>query len=290
MKNTTRSPIAQLSRVVLYVSIFLSITASVDSQELYVFSSPASNVPAKSLSFKYGSKWIGGNNMHHSSNASRHMLESQFGISKKMMLRAAVSLTDMYSQKKQQFESFSVLAKYRFFSNDDVHRHFRAAVFLNTVFSKNDLRYDELTVEGDQSVLQGGVILTQLINRLAVSTTLALTEVVDPERWQKYGGSRRFGYQGINYNFSSGYLLLPRKYTSYKQPNLNIYFECIGGFGLDKRFSYTDLAPAVQVILNSNSKINLGYRFQLVGQVERMARSGVYFSYERTFLNAMKHD
>ena len=288
MKSTIPFPIAQLIRVVLFILIFLSIISTTFSQELYVFSSPASNVPAKSLSFKYTSKWVGGNTIHHSSNASRHMVESQIGISKKIMLRAAVSLSDMYSHKKQQFESFSVLAKYRFFSNDDVHRHFRAAVFLNTVFSKNDLRYDELTVEGDQSVLQGGVILTQLINRLAVSTTLALTEVVDPERWQKYRGSRRFGYQGINYNFSSGYLLLPRKYTGYKQPNLNIYFECIGGFGLDKRFSFTDLAPALQIILNSNSQINLGYRFQLVGEVERMARSGVYFSYERTFLNALK--
>ena len=289
MKNTSLSLIAQPIKVLLFISIFLSSIASLFSQELYVFSNPASNVPANSLSFKYSSKWVGGNNMNHSSNASRHMLESQLGISKKIMLRAGVSLSDMYSHEKQQFESFALSAKYRFFSNDDVHRHFRAALFLNTVFSKNDLRYDELTVEGDQSVVQGGIILTQLINKLAVSTTVALTEVVNPERWQKYAGPRRFGYQGINYSFSSGYLLFPKKYISYKQPNLNIYFECIGGFGLDKRFSYTDLAPALQLILNSNSKINLGYRFQLVGQVDRMARSGVYFSFERTFLNALKH-
>jgi hypothetical protein len=289
MKITLTPSIAQSIRVALFISIFLSFIASAFSQELYVFSNPASNVPANSLSFKYGSKWVGNNTMNHSSNDSRHMLESQLGINKKIMLRAGVSLSDMYSHKKQQFESFSMSAKYRFFSNDNVHRHFRAAFFLNTVFSKNDLRYDELTVDGDQSVVQGGIILTQLINKLALSTTLALTEVINPERWEKYAGPRRFGYQGINYSFSSGYLLFPKKYTSYKQPNLNIYFESIGGFGVDKRFSYTDLAPALQLILNSNSKINLGYRFQLVSDAERMARSGVYFSFERTFLNALKH-
>ena len=113
------------------------------SQELYVFSEPASNMPAKSLGLKYSRKSVKETELGHTHTSTRHMFETQFGISKKMMLRAAVSLTDMYSQKKQQFESFSGLAKYRFFSNDDVHRHFRAAVFLNTVFSKNDLRYDE---------------------------------------------------------------------------------------------------------------------------------------------------
>lgn len=288
MKSTTRLPIAQLSRGVLFISIFLSIITSAESQELYVFSSAASNVPTNSLSLKYLNKWVNANAISQNYIASRHMFESQIGISKKIMLRAGVSLSDMYSHKQQKFESFAMLAKYRFFSNDDVHRHFRAAVFLTTVFSKNDLMYDELTVDGDQSVVQGGVILTQLINKLALSTTVALTEVVNPERWKKYDGPRIFGYQGINYSFSSGYLLLPRKYTSYRQPNLNIYIECIGGFGLDKRFSYTDLAPALQLILNSNSKINLGYRFQLAGSVYRMAQSGVYFSYERTFLNTFK--
>jgi len=204
------------------------------------------------------------------------------------MLKAAFSLSNMYTHKQQQIESVSLYAKYRFLSRDAVHKHFRAAVFLNTVISRNNLMYDELTGDGDHSVFQAGIVATQLLNKLALSGTLALTEIINGERWQKYSGPRNFGYQGINYSFSSGYLVFPRKYTSYKQPNFNIYLEILGGVGLDRRFSYTDLAPAFQVILNSNTKINVGYRFQVDGDVYRMARNGVYFSFERTFLNALK--
>jgi len=40
------------------LSFFLLIAAAARSQELYVFSDPASNVPANSISFKYAGKWV----------------------------------------------------------------------------------------------------------------------------------------------------------------------------------------------------------------------------------------
>ncbi|MFN5423143.1 MAG: hypothetical protein ACK5AO_07750 [bacterium] len=268
--------------------LFFFIGYYSNSQELYVFSNPASNVPARSVSLKYGSKWIRGNAADHSYTGSRHMLESQLGLSKKLMLKTGFSFSNMYTHKQQQLESGSLYAKYRFLSKDAVHSHFRAAAFINAVISRNDLKYEELTGDGDHSVIQAGIVFTQLIKKLALSGTVAHTEIINSDRWKKYIGSRNFGYQGINYNFSGGYLLYPRKYTSYKQTNINLYVEIIGGAGLDRSFSYTDLAPAVQFIMNSNTKVNMGYRFQLKGDVYRMARSGVYFSVERTFLNVLK--
>lgn len=268
--------------------LFCFITGYSYSQELYVFSNPASNVPARSISLKYGSKWLRGTTASHTYNASRHMVESQIGLNKKLMLKGGFSFSNMYTHKQQQFESGSLYAKYRFLSKDAIHKHFRAAAYVNTVLSRNKLMYEELTVDGDHSVIQYGVVVTQLINKLALSGTFGLTEVINPERWKKSTAPRNFGYQGLNYSFSGGYLLFPQKYTSYKQPNLNLYLELIGGVGLDRKFSYTDLAPAFQLILNSNSKINVGYRFQVQGNTYRMARNGVYFSFERTFLNALK--
>ena len=152
------------------------------------------------------------------------------------------------------------------------------------------MKFEELNGDGDQSVVQGGIILTQLIKKLAISSTLSLTEVVDGERFLKYEGPRNFGYRSFNYSFSSGYLLFPRKYTSYKQTNFNLYLELLGSRGIDRKFYFVDLAPAVQLIVNSNTKINLGYRFQLKGNAFRMASAApsLSLSFERTFFNTFR--
>jgi hypothetical protein len=108
---------------------------------------------------------------------------------------------------------------------------------------------------------------------------------MDQSRWNKIGD---LGYRSFNYSFSSGYLMFPKKYTSFNQPNFNIYCEFIGSSALDRNASFIDMAPALQVIINSNTKINAGYRFQLAGNAFRMANSGFLLSFERTFLNALK--
>ena len=51
---------------------------------------------------------------------------------------------------------------------------------------------------------------------------------------------------------------------------------------------YVDLAPSVQFIFKSTSKLNLGYRFQLAGDITRMAEKSFMISYEYIFLNALK--
>ena len=76
-------------------------------------------------------------------------------------------------------------------------------------------------------------------------------------------------YQAMNYSLSAGYLLLPREYTDYKQTNVNIYTELLAQQSLERKAYYVDLAPAVQFIFNSNAKLNIGYRFQLKGDMLR---------------------
>ncbi len=49
------------------------------------------------------------------------------------------------------------------------------------------------------------------------------------------------------------------------------------------------MAPGVQFIFNSNSKLNLGYRFQLGSDMNRMARSSIQLSFERTFLGCCNY-
>lgn len=275
-------------QVVILAIFFQFIFSGLYSQELYVFSEPASNMPAKSLGLKYSRKSVKETELGHSHTSSRHMFETQFGISKKLMIHPSVSWSDMYSYEKMRFESAGLYVKYRFLSVDAIHKHFRASLFAKGVVSRNDLQYEELTVDGDHTAIQGGIIMTQLIHKLAISTTLGITEIMDKERWLKYGGPRNFVYENFNYSLSAGYLLFPRKYTGFDQPNFNLYCELLGSKGLSKNVYFLDLAPALQVILKSTTKLNFGYRFELAGNTSRMAPAGFLISVEKTFLNALK--
>jgi hypothetical protein len=44
----------------------------------------------------------------------------------------------------------------------------------------------------------------------------------------------------------------------------------------------------VQLIFNSNSKLNIGYRFELAGNVYRLMDESLMVSFEYVFLNAIK--
>jgi hypothetical protein len=136
--------------------------------------------------------------------------------------------------------------------------------------------------------VQFGLIATQLWHKLAVSATVSHLQSLDGSRNDKtlYIPSRI--YQAMNYSLSAGYLLLPFQYTDYRQTNLNLYTELLVQQSLDRKAYYADLAPAVQLIFNSNTKLNLGYRFQLGSDMQRMATNSWLISVERTFLNALK--
>lgn len=271
--------------------LFLIPCTEAGAQELYVYSEPASTVPAKSLSLKYSGKWMTESELGHDHTSARHMLESSLGVGKHLTVRPALSFGNMYNKYpdlKLRFESASIYAKMRLLSFDDVHRHFRMAAFFKGVLSNNDLQYEELTADGDQTAVQGGLILTQLLHKLAISGTGSLVEVVHADRWKDFGAQTFYGYRSLNYSMSAGYLLFPRKYTSYDQTNLNFYIELIGSKGLDRDYAFVDLAPAVQLIINSNAKFNVGYRFQVGGGAYRMANKSLSISYERSFLNALK--
>lgn len=276
------------------ICLFVIMLAGIGSlkplsaQELYVFSEPASNMPAKALSLKYTGKFLEG--YHSGKTEQRQALAVQLGLNKQWMVRAATTISDMYSYPATRWESINVYAKYRFLSKDEVHKHFRAAAFLEASYSKNDLYYDELSLEGDQSGVQAGLVFTQLLHKLALSSTVSVTEVIHEQRSNDDSPQGIYPYASFNYSLSAGYLLLPRKYVSYKQTNFNIYLELLGSNTLDKSLHFVDLAPAVQLIFNSNTKVNAGYRFQLSGNMHRMATESLLISVETTFLNVLKHN
>ncbi|ULQ57174.1 hypothetical protein KJS94_03045 [Flavihumibacter rivuli] len=253
------------------------------AQELYVFSDPASNVPAKSISGKLAARFA--NNNLTSDINQRYMAEVNVGLSKSLMFRASTTFSDFYSANPR-WESYKGYLKWRFLSNDDIHSHFRMAAFVDGSYSVNDLVYDELSLDGDNSGVQAGLTATQLVNKLAVSGTVSYLRAFD----EKFKGvhADMHGKQALNYSLSAGYLLFPRSYSNYDQVNLNLYVEVLGMTGWEMGHNALDIAPALQLIFKSNSKLNIGGRFQAAGNMSRIANNNFYISFERTFLNALK--
>ncbi len=267
--------------------IILSLLAvTMYGQELYVFSEPASNLPGNSISVKLTDHFVTSDNIYNRF-SHRLMPQVQFGISKKFMFNVGGTFANMHTPDFR-YESVRFYAKYRFLSKDDIHKHFRMAAFVDASATKAPFHYDEITLMGDKSGIEAGIIATQLWNKFALSGTLSHTQVLDKSRNDKviYVPTRL--YQSINYSLSGGYLLFPKEYTDYKQTNLNLYAELLGEQSLDSKKYCLDLAPAIQLIFNSNAKLNVGYRFQVSGNMNRMTNNSWQVSFERTFLNALK--
>jgi hypothetical protein len=275
-----------IMRKIFIVIFFLTtVYLKTAAQELYVYAEPASNMPAHSISGKLTGNFIARNQNEEQRMMQRYTPEILLGITKKLMVHVGSSFADMHS-RNFRWESAYTYAKYRFVSVDDVHKHFRMAAFGDFSYSRSPFHYDELSLQGDQSGGQVGIIATQLWNKLAVSGTTSVLHVF--ETVAAHHSAADPMKNAANYSLSVGYLLFPLNYTSYRQVNLNLYLEMLGQSSLDKKSSYIDMAPALQLIFNSVSKINMGYRFQVNGNMYRMSKESWLLSFEWVFLNALK--
>lgn len=231
-----------------------------NAQELYVFSEPASNMPAKSIGLRATAEGM----QQMGEFRTRTVAEAMVGINKNFMLHLQGFASDMDGQFN--LEGASLYAKYRFLSVDDLHSHFRGAVFGRISSSKRPTFTEDINLEGDNQGWQAGAVFTQLIHKLALSGTVAYNRTFDD--LDKVVPATLQPKQMINYNLSSGYLLLPFVYKNYNQPNFNLYVELLGKTNPDNGHSYLDIAPAVQFIINSRTRFDFGYRFQAYGNIE----------------------
>lgn len=253
--------------------------SGLSAQELFVFTEPASLMPAKSVTAKLGARYP--DSKYNRYFKQRYIPELMVGISKKVMVHLSATLSDYYSPSLR-YESTKFYGQWRFFTKDDVHKHFRMAAFAEGAYTRSPFLYEELNLDGDHSGLQGGLIATQLIHKLAISATASVTKVL--AKGSSHAGHDGHSTKTINYSVSAGYLLFPRNYTSYNQTNLNLYLELLGMRGWEQPHTMLDLAPALQLILNSRYKINAGYRFQLAGNMLRVGEKTLYLGLETTFL------
>ena len=290
----------------LLLIFFVCSTFFTSAQELYVSTEPASNMPAGSIGLRLTSKLF---QMDHDGKFSGYRIEPEimFGLNKNTMIHVAGYASDMF-QKNLKIEGASIYGKYRFFSQDEVHEHFRLAAFAKLALSNNPMvleinephlfpdgnggfitheilsyhQSNDIDLEGNNSGLATGIIATRLKNKLAVSASLGYAYRMNNI------GHKALVYQPLhafNYTASAGLLLLPREYTSYKQTNVNLYIEMLGSSFIDKKQYNIDVAPAIQFIFNSIGRLDLSYRTQFAGNTKRLSNNYFMMRLEYNLLN-----
>lgn len=270
-------------RFLLFVLMVIGTNEYLFAQELYVYSEPASNMPTNAIGLRLSNE-----GSFNPDFKSRTNVEVMLGVHKNLMFHAQSFISDM--DGKYRLEGGSFYAKYRFLSLDEAQSHFRAAAFARISTSNRKSFTEDINLEGDNSGWQGGLVFTQLLHKLALSATVGYNKTFVKD--EVVGTGHNYGLSGpnemFNYSLSSGYLLLPVIYKNYSQPNFNLYFEVLGKTNPENGNSYVDFAPAVQLVLNSKTRIDLGYRFQVAGNIANRYSKNMYLArVEFNFFNAL---
>ena len=249
------------------------------SQELFVITDPASNVPANSLGVNvmqslFKEEMKSGYNYHF-------MPEVSYGLNKNIMFRASAFVSNRNSQLVTEGGSF--YTKYRFYSTDDLNSHFRLAAYGRYSFNNADIHQEQIEILGHNSGFETGLIATKLIKKVAISSSISFEKALDNK--PSYPFPDNIGDNATNYTLSFGKLMYPKKYTNYKQTNINLMVEFVGQTINENGKSYLDVMPAVQFIFNSQARLDFAYRQELVSSMVRSAPNGFYFNLYYTFFD-----
>ncbi len=272
----------QLRFIVFCLTMFIS--SELRSQELFVYTEPASNMAAKSIGIRAANYFM----RQQHSDRYNYMLapEIMLGISKKVMIHVEGFWGNLDNDGFKA-NGGALYAKYRFYSEDEIHSHFRMAAFARVAINNTIVDYPAININGQNSGYEAGMIATKLINKVAISAGSSFAHATDNLEGNKFIFADKYR-NALNYQLSIGKLLLPKEYTSYEQLNLNGMIELLGQANMGYGNSYLDIAPSIQFIILSKMRIDLGYRFALVKDLGRMSNDGFLVRWEYNIFNAYK--
>lgn len=219
----------------------------------------------------------------NTSRINYHLIpEVMVGISKKLTVNGCL----FFSNRSETFkkEGGAVYAKYRFLSNDGLQTHFRMAAYSRISYNNSDIHQEEIDLYGHNTGLEMGLIATKLARKVAISTGLSYVKATDN------GNENTFIYginnsKAINHTLSIGKLMLPKEYRAYNQPNLNLMVELLNQVNTGSGKYYMDIIPSLQLILNSQSRIDISYRREVNSTMVRTAPNGFFIRLEHTFFS-----
>jgi hypothetical protein len=249
------------------------------SQELFVFTEPASNMAKGNLGLR-----LMASSMKEAvgSEYNNHLMpELMYGVNNKLMVHLAAFI----SNRNTSFvtEGGSLYAKYKFLNNDDVQSHFRMAAFGRYSWNNADIHQQEINLIGHNTGFELGMNATQLLHKWAFSAGISYQQAAN--NGSKYEFPSSESNKAMYYTLSLGKLMLPKAYTGYEQTNLNLMVELLGQSLLSNGKSYLDIAPSVQLIIHSKMRIDLAYRKELYSNMIRTAPNGLVLKLEYNFFN-----
>lgn len=267
-----------MQRLILLLFVFSMQAAK--AQELFVFTEPASNMAAKSFGLRLNNYLM---KETETKRTNYHLVpEIMWGASKRIMVHAEAFLSNR--NKNFVAEGGGLYVKYRFYSVDEVHSHFRMAFFGRYSFNNSDVHQQVIDLNGHNSGYETGLVTTKLKGKVAVSSTVSYLHAMDNNKEKFiYGNKNR---NAVNYTLSVGKLMLPKEYESYKQTNINLMVEVLGQVNLNKGYSFLDMAPSVQFIFLSRMRFDAGYRIPLVKDLSRTSPGGFLLRLEYNIFNA----
>ena len=260
-------------------AIIVSITTR--AQELFTHTEPASTRAVGSISFRLDNSIMDELN---TSKINYHVIpEIMLGISRKLMIAGNVFLSNRSERLKTEGGSF--YTRYRFYSNDALQKHFRMAAFGRISYNNSDIHQEEINMYGHNTGVEVGFVATQLLKKVALSSSVSYVKATDN------GGNNKFVYgsgnsKALNYTFSVGKLILPKEYKDYRQTNLNWMIEFLSQVNTGSGNYYMDIAPTIQLIFNSQGRLDLGYRKEVNATLLRTAPDGFFVRLEYSFFNA----
>jgi len=160
------------------------------------------------------------------------------------------------------------------------------ASFARISYNNSGVHQEEINMYGHNTGVEFGTVATQLLRKVALSSSVSVLKASDN------GNNNKFVYgldnaKAINFTFSIGKLMLPKEYSGYRQTNLNLMVEFLSQVNIGSGRYYMDIAPSVQMIFNSQARLDVGYRKQLSTTLIRTAANGFFVRLEYNFFNAL---
>ena len=138
---------------------------------------------------------------------------------------------------------------------------------------------------GHNSGITLGLIGTQLMHRQAYSATLSYERAMDNFDGNEYPAAQ--SRDAMNVALSTGRLFYPKRYTGYGNVNINGMIEILGQQLLGSNKRYIDIAPSVQFIFNSQTRVDIGYRHTVYSNMERTAPNGLLLRVEHVMFSVL---
>lgn len=266
----------------IYVILLVVFSFQVHSQELFVVTEPASNVPAGSLGFKLGHSLM---DEKYKESYNYHILpEITWGINKSIMVRATGFISNRTTSNRDlKTEGGALYAKFRILSVDDLHSHFRMSVFGRYSVNNSDIHQEEIETMGHNSGFEAGIVATKLNKKVAISTNISLEKAINNEPENPFPANQ--SNMAFNYTLSFGKLMYPKHFSNFKQTNINLMLELEGQTLNENQKSFLDVVPSIQFIVNSQARIDLAYKQELYSSMVRSSPNGFYLNLQYTFFN-----